>query len=478
MISSSLSLSNLALLVSLSANVLAAPSPSLPFSMNLHRRVPEARSADEIAARARSRKLNIEAKYGNPSSSRKRSSGENLIVNQDADSSFFGSVAVGTPAVAYDVILDTGSADLWLASSSCTDSACQRLATFDPSSSSTFESSSTAFSITYGSGDAAGTLGQDIVQMAGFSVQNQVFAVCDTVSADLLTSPVSGLMGLAFQTIASSGAAPLWETLASSSAWTDQLMAFQLTRYNNVSNAQSLEPGGTFTMGAVNTSLYTGDIDYNDIPDGDATYWLQTISAITSQGGSISVPSGSDALAAIDTGTTLIGGPSDAIAAIYANIPNSQAGTGNLEGYYIYPCSTTVNVTMSFGGQSWPISNADFQAEQLNDETCMGAFFSLSTGDNAPAWIVGDTFLKNVYSVFRYNPPSVGFAQLSETALAMNGVSNAAIPSATVGSAAATVSATSTGSRESNHNSALSLSSSPLLLPIPIIAMSMLFLLI
>lgn len=58
--------------------------------------------------------------------------------------------------------------------------------------------------------------------------------------------------------------------------------------------------------------------------------------AITSQGGSISVPSGSNALAAIDTGTTLIGGPSDAIAAIYANIPNSQAGTGNLEGYYIY----------------------------------------------------------------------------------------------------------------------------------------------
>ncbi|KAG8794923.1 hypothetical protein FRC17_008209, partial [Serendipita sp. 399] len=27
---------------------------------------------------------------------------------------------------------------------------------------------------------------------------------------------------------------------------------------------------------------------------------------------------------------------------------------------------------------------------------------------------------KNVYSVFRYDPPSIGFADLSETALAMN----------------------------------------------------------
>lgn len=48
---------------------------------------------------------------------------------------------------------------------------------------------------------------------------------------------------------------------------------------------------------------------------------------------------------------------------------------------------------------------------------------------------------KNVYSVFRYNPASVGFAQLSPTALAMNG-KVAAPPSPTIGSAAAAVSAT------------------------------------
>jgi hypothetical protein len=447
--------------------------------MNLHRRVPQARSSDEISAWAKSHKLNTEAKYGNPSSIQKRTSGQNLIVNQNADSSFFGSVAIGTPAVAYDVILDTGSADLWLTSSSCTDTACNGIPSFNPSSSSTFQNKSEAFSIQYGSGEAAGTLGQDTVQMAGFSVSNQVFAVCDQVSSDLLTSPVSGLMGLAFQTIASSGAMPFWQTLASSGAWTDPLMAFQLTRYNNDSNAKSVEPGGTFTMGAVNTSLYTGDIDYNDIPNDDTTYWLQTVSAVTSQGNSISITSGSSALAAIDTGTTLIGGPSDAVAEIYSNIPNSEAGTGDLEGYYIYPCSTNVAVTMSFGGQSWSISNADFQAEQLNEESCMGAFFALDTGDNAPAWIVGDTFLKNVYSVFRYNPASVGFAQLSETAIAMNGANNAAVPSATIGSAAATVTASdSTGSRDSNNNSASVLSSSSFLLPIPIFAMTMLYLLV
>lgn len=120
--------------------------------------------------------------------------------------------------------------DLWLASSSCTGSACQGIPSFNPLSSSTFNNTETPFSITYGSGQAAGTLGNDVVQMAGFAVSNQVLAVCDEVSTGLLNNPVSGLMGLAFRTIASSKATPFWETLASSNAWAEPLMAFQLTR--------------------------------------------------------------------------------------------------------------------------------------------------------------------------------------------------------------------------------------------------------
>lgn len=119
--------------------------------------------------------------------------------------------------------------DLWVADSLCS-SGCESVPTFDPSSSSSFQNESTAFTITYGSGQAAGSLGSDIVQMAGFSVKNQVFAVCNQVSPGLLTSPVSGLLGLAFQSISASKAEPLWQTLVSSGAWDSPLMAFQLTR--------------------------------------------------------------------------------------------------------------------------------------------------------------------------------------------------------------------------------------------------------
>ncbi len=85
--------------------------------------------------------------------------------------------------------------------------------------------------------------------MAGFSIPNQVFATCDAVSSDLLQSPVSGLMGLGFERIASSRAMPFWQTLASQRVLDEPLMAFHLTRYANVSDARSSEPGGSFSIG-------------------------------------------------------------------------------------------------------------------------------------------------------------------------------------------------------------------------------------
>jgi cathepsin D len=105
------------------------------------------------------------------------------------------------------------------------------ISTFSSVASTSFRNLSTNFAITYGSGRASGVLGQDTVQMAGFEVARQAFGVCDSVSAGLLDSPVSGLMGLAWQTIAASGAMPFWQALVSNKAWDEPLMAFQLTRY-------------------------------------------------------------------------------------------------------------------------------------------------------------------------------------------------------------------------------------------------------
>jgi len=444
---------SLSILLCVSYNALAAPRSELSArqTLALNRRAPVTRTIEQWGKWAKQNKQLLQSKYsGVHSQHQKRGSGTNLLVNQDADSSYYGTVALGTPAIAFDVILDTGSSDLWVADVDCV-TGCTGVPTFNPSGSSTFVNSTTPFQITYGSGQAAGTLGSDVVQMAGFSVSNQVFAICDQVSSGLLSSPVSGLMGLAFQSIAASKATPFWQTLVSQGAWDEPLMAFYLTRFTNASTAQSLEPGGAFSMGFTNSSLFAGEIEYVDLATTES-YWILSLASITVQGSSVTVPSGSSSFAAIDTGTTLIGGPSDVIAEIYAQIPGSQAGSGNFQGYYTYPCSTDVEVTVSFGnGTSLPISSADFELSKLTSSSCLGSFFVLDSGSGStPSWIFGDTFLKNVYSVFRYNPPSVGFAQLSSVAVAQNGV-NGPLPSATIGTAATTVAAGGSTSGQSGQ---------------------------
>ncbi|KZT25525.1 acid protease [Neolentinus lepideus HHB14362 ss-1] len=452
--------------------VLSSPAPIITkgTSIPLTRRSVHKRSAAEWEEWAVRHRAYVTHKYGGALDTKsKRASGMNLLTNQGADSDYYGSIAIGTPAVSYDVILDTGSSDLWLASSTCTTCATisgdtstasspNSIPLFDPASSSSFKNLTTAFSIQYASGQASGTLGQDTVQMAGFQVTSQTFGVCDQAN-DVLSSPLSGLMGMAWESLASSKATPFWQTLAASGEWDSGVMGFYLTRFGNDTHASNVEPGGQFTMGYLNDSLYTGDIDYQNVPSDQVAYWTLPLSSVIVQGKSLSLPtSGQSMYAAIDTGTTLIGGPSDLVQSFYSNIDGSQAGTGSWEGYWFYPCSTQVSSSLSFGGQSWSISPADFEHTAIDSSgtTCVGAFFEVTTSGTTPGWIVGDAFLKNVYTSFRYSPASVGFAQLSSTAISQDGKEGSA-PSATIGSAAAVVSSTGGVSKSSGAVPALPL---------------------
>lgn len=57
-------------------------------------------------------------------------------------------------------------------------------------------------------------------------------------------------------------------------------------------------------------------------------------------GNAVTLTAGSDSYAAIDTGTTLVIGPKTAIDGLYAQIPGSQALTGENAGYYTYRTCT------------------------------------------------------------------------------------------------------------------------------------------
>ncbi|CAE6470622.1 unnamed protein product [Rhizoctonia solani] len=375
------------------------------------------------------------------------------MVNQNGDLAYYALMNVGTPPVAYGVALDTGSSDLWFQSDSCASCEGAKI----KSTSSSLQQTGRPFGIRYGSGSVQGVIASDHVEMGGFTVQNQVMGLVNQTSGALLNGNSAGLLGLAFQALSNTQSVPFWEALIAGGSWSQPLMSFWMTRFTNVSTVRNEEYGGEFRMGGLNASLYTGEIEYINMPSSIKSYWSIPLRQIIVNGGSpmIITNLGVTSLAAIDTGTSLVGGPPDIVANIYGQIPNAQRGAGNLERYWIYPCGQTVNVAFNFGGRSW---TADFKLLTTNPNICVGAIFELSMGGlgnpDVPQWVVGDAFLKNVYSIFRYEPPSIGFAQLSAAA---TGGQQQPIPTSnsTLPTSAPVATATASLARRGNSHSTL-----------------------
>jgi cathepsin D len=77
----------------------------------------------------------------------------------------------------FNVVLDTGSSDLWFASTNCI-GCVQTGAEFNPQKSSTIQVGNQRVTMNYGSGTAVGTIARDTVTMGPFTVNPQVLGAC------------------------------------------------------------------------------------------------------------------------------------------------------------------------------------------------------------------------------------------------------------------------------------------------------------
>ncbi|GAA5918358.1 hypothetical protein JCM1841_002187 [Sporobolomyces salmonicolor] len=362
---------------------------------------------------------NMRAKYGgvapneffaanSTNKGKKRAGTVSLTSYQDSE--WYGEIDVGTPATPFSVVLDTGSSDLILAEADC--SGCSSSTPgYTPSSSSTSATSSQSFSITYGSGSASGTLVQDTVRIANYTQTGQTFAACNTLD-NIVDGTISGILGLGWSTIASSGATPLVQALAQANKLPEEVFGFAFETHTFTTASSPTAPGGTLTIGGVDTSLYSGSINWVNIVQ-PAGYWAIPLGGVSVGGTELGITSDQTV---IDTGTTLIGVPTSTAETVYAQIPNSQAiNLDGVSGYYAFPCSQDVNVALTFGNVSYPIESSQFNAGAVDSRgsLCLGAIFALETGSSSVSFIVGDAFLTGVYNAYRFSsPPAVGFATL------------------------------------------------------------------
>lgn len=143
------------------------------------------------------------------------------------DIEYYGTVQVGTPGQSLKLDFDTGSSDLWfgkpkdpsfgarnvhivynwsrfvVASTLC--SGCSSNQTkYDPNKSSTYKEEGENWTITYGDGSSAGGVtGLETVSLGGLKVTNQRIEMAAHESSSFASGPADGLLGLAFDSLAS-----------------------------------------------------------------------------------------------------------------------------------------------------------------------------------------------------------------------------------------------------------------------------------
>lgn len=315
-----------------------------------------------------------------------------------ANAQYFAEIGLGTPPQTFKVVLDTGSSNLWVPSRDCSSIACYLHSKYDKDLSSSYQANGTDFEITYGSGSVEGYLSEDLLQLAGLEISNQVFG--EATSEPGLTfafGKFDGILGLGYDSISVQHTVPPIYNAINQGLLDEPKFAFYLGIDGDEVS------GGTATFGGVDDSLFEGKITY--LPVRRKAYWEVKFDSLSLGEDTAKLNIG----AVIDTGTSLITLPSD-----LAEIFNAQIGAEkSWSGQYTVECEkrdVLPDLTFTFDGYDFTISPYDYILDLGG--SCISTITPMDIPEPVgPLAIVGDAFLRRYYSVYDLGHNAVGLAK-------------------------------------------------------------------
>jgi hypothetical protein len=332
------------------------------------------------------------------SSSSKVKSSHSEIIKDYANAQYYGAVSVGTPPQSFQVIYDTGSSNLWIPEKNCVHCGyffIHKKNKYDQDLSSTYVEDGADFSIQYGSGAVEGTYVQDSVTIGeDIVVKNQKLASVHDAGGMGIAYTLSvfdGILGLGFDSISVGGVETVFHNAIEQGLVDEGKFAFYLG-----DNCD-----GELTFGGYDETKFTGDISWVNL--SHATYWQ-----IDMDGAKIGSFSTGATNAIVDSGTSLITGPSSDIEAI----ANAIGATKTLVGQYTVDCdkvNSIPDITWTIDGKDYTVAGSKLVIQ--SSSMCLFAMMGMDFPAPGPQWILGDVFMREFYTIFDYENQKVGFAK-------------------------------------------------------------------
>ena len=291
------------------------------------------------------------------------------------------------------MLVDTGATNSWVMGSGCKSEACGVHNIFGSEDSSTLKRTGAGFTIGYGTGVVSGELVNDTVVMGGLSFFT-TFGLATNVSDEFSTLPADGILALSRPKSGNSGYTTILETLIQSKVLESNVIGINLQR------ASDGTADGELNFGSPDTTKYTGELSYVDTVPGNKD-WEIPIDDIVIDGVACNF---TGETSYIDTGTSFMLFPTQDAQQIHSLIPRSR----QVDELFQLPCSSDVLFQIKISGIAYSIRPEDYVGNPIE-----GGDFCTSTIvgglEIAPKkWILGDVFLKNVYTVLDFDKDRIG----------------------------------------------------------------------
>ncbi|KAI5124363.1 hypothetical protein M0805_008968 [Coniferiporia weirii] len=332
----------------------------------------------------------------------------------------------------FEAIFDTGSSDLWIVSSACNDDDCQKIEKYDPTPKLLL--SNAPFDLTYLTGAVSGAIGYETIAVGPYVVFSQALGLANsTRNMGLSTTGTSGVLGLSFPVEASipvTVGRTLLENIFSSLEPPNRFFSYKLSA-DLVSSSFSI---------AQIDPVYANrepEISYSPVyasEGADYDYWKLPLLSLSVNSNSVSLafspskdPRSSSPLAILDTGTTLILGPTHDVDVFWTAAGGAQKGA---DGSWRVRCNHALTVGLLLGNDTKrtkiildPSDVSWMPATPPSDGWCSGGIQG-NDGVFSGDWLLGDIFLRSAYVVHRAatssSPPLIGLLGTTNASHALN----------------------------------------------------------
>ncbi|GAA5950215.1 hypothetical protein JCM3765_004243 [Sporobolomyces pararoseus] len=323
-----------------------------------------------------------------------------LSLAYDGQALWTGPVTVGGQT--FNCYFDTGSTDLSVASSSCTDPSCNGKARYDISKSPTAKASTFKVASSWSTGSSGnGLLVRDTVTIGKTTVNSQDVVAETSIGSYVSTRAADGVVGLAFRDLSA----------ARSYAFPFTLFQQGGSQYFSMLLSRAAGKSKILFNGYDRKYVGSGASWFPVSKDPDEQFrTLWQIGRSTAYVNNRQAWKGFSNFA-LDSGSPLIIAPPDAATEFWAAVPLSRKEN---DSYWSFPCNVPPKVSIVFNKQMtkrWVIDPRDFNLGPLpTDPTrCVGTVISqdLNLGDT---WVVGEVFFKSYYLIFDVSQNRIGIS--------------------------------------------------------------------